>query len=176
MTNFSNEVSKVRREMAKKSLFAFAKVYLPDHVNHISAKEHHEIYRELEDALVHRGKKISVAGPRGFGKSELVDMVYVLYCIVFQVEHFIVLLSATSAQAAVFVQNIQQKLESKKLLEDFPELAGPRPSPWTKTELQTPTGVRILALGVGQHIRGRKYGKHRPSLVVADDVENRLNT
>lgn len=174
---YSNEVSRIRREMAKKSLYAFAKTYLSDHIKHMTSKEHHEIYKELEYAMVHRGTKIAIGGPRGFAKSELANMVYPLYCIVFKIESYIVILSATSAQASVFLQNIRQQLEqNKKLLEDFPELTGPRPSPWTKTEIQTPTGVRILALGVGQHIRGRKHGNHRPSLTIADDVENRLNT
>jgi len=136
-----------------------------------------EIYALLEAALKPRGRKFAIAAPRGFGKSTLVTLAYVLYGICYAQEQFIVLLSATASQAMQFLENVKKELtDNHKLLTDFPELAGLRPSPWTRAELETPTHIRLLALGAGQHIRGRKFGRFRPTLVIADDLENAENT
>lgn len=178
MNNLSHDARCLRREWAQQSLLAFAKAYLHDHIKRYApSAAHQELYVLLKGILDDRGKRLAIAAPRGFGKSTLVTLVYVLYCIAFKREQFIVLLSATSAQATQLLENTRRELERNiKLREDFPELAAPPPRPWTRSEIETPTHVRVLALGIGQHIRGRKFGKSRPSLVIADDVENRENT
>jgi len=116
---------------------------------------------------------LAIAAPRGFGKSTLVTLACVLYGVCHQRERFIVILSATASQAKQFLETVKQELEgNQKLLSDFPELTGDRPSPWTSSEIVTPSHIRILALGAEQRIRGRKHGKDRPTLVIVDDVEN----
>lgn len=175
-TNLSNEVSKLRREVASKSIVNFMRTYLPDHLKYQPSEAHHEIYELLEKALSRRGQRIALAAPRGFGKSTLVSLAYLLYCIAYGHEKFIVVLSATSSQAIQLHEIVRKELETNELLLlDFPELRGKRPSPWTQSEIETPNGVRLLALGRGQHIRGRKFGKHRPTLILVDDVETRQN-
>ena len=169
--------SQLRRTQGQHSLLAFMKLYLAEHLHHLPSAAHVEIYGLLEDVIRHRGRKLAIAAPRGFGKSTLVTLAYVLYGICYGQEQFIVLLSATASQAMQFLDNVKKELtENQKLLTDFPELAGPKPSPWTRAELETPTHVRLLALGTGQHIRGRKFGRFRPTLVIADDLENAENT
>ena len=171
------QASQLRRAQGQRSLLAFTKLYLAAHLHHLPALAHLEIYALLEESLRQRGRKLAIAAPRGFGKSTLVTLAYVLYGICYAQEQFIVLLSATASQAMQFLENVKKELtDNQKLLMDFPELAGPRPSPWTRAELETPTHIRLLALGAGQHIRGRKFGRFRPTLVIADDLENAENT
>lgn len=171
------QVSQLRRAQGQRSLLAFTKFYLTEHLHHPPSAAHLKIYDLLEDAIQHRGRKLAIAAPRGFGKSTLVTLAYVLYGICYGQEQFIVLLSATASQAMQLLENVKKELmDNPKLLMDFPELAGPKPSPWTRSELETPTHVRLLALGAGQHIRGRKFGRFRPTLVIADDLENAENT
>ena len=123
MTNTLNhEARTLRRHIAEQSLWAFAKMYLAEHLKHEPSVAHHEIYVLLKEILERRGKRIAIAAPRGFGKSTLVTLLYVLYCIAFQQEKFVVLLSSTSAQAAQLLENIRRELETnRKLLGDFQE-------------------------------------------------------
>ena len=171
------QASQLRRAQGQRSLSAFTKLYLSEHLHHPPSAAHLEIYALLEASLTQRGRKLAIAAPRGFGKSTLVTLAYVLYGICYGQEQFIVLISATASQAIQFLENVKKELtDNQKLLTDFPELAAPKPSPWTRAELETPTHIRLLALGTGQRIRGRKFGRFRPTLIIADDLENAENT
>ncbi len=171
------DVSQLRRVQGQRSLLAFAKLYLPDHISVTPSPAHLEVYELLMALFQQRGAKLAIAAPRGFGKSTLVTLIAVLYGICYRQDQFIVILSATAAQAIHILDSIKHELTvNRRLLTDFPELDGPRPSPWTRAELETPTHVRVLALGAGQRIRGRKVGRHRPSLVIADDLEKAEST
>jgi predicted phage terminase large subunit-like protein len=165
-------VGALRRLQAERSLEAFTRLYLAHHVDRRLAPAHEEIYTLLEGLTRKRGGKLAIAAPRGFGKSTLVTLAYVLYGICFGKERFIVIISATASQAAQHLEAIRRELtDNDRLLTDFPELAGPSPRPWTRADIVAPNHARVLALGVHQHIRGRKHGKDRPTLVIADDLE-----
>ena len=177
MSNLSDDVRHARRQLAERSPRAFVRTYLPESVRLALSLAHEETYTLLQEILQNRGKKLAVAAPRGFGKTTLISQLYALYCTALRKERFIVLLSATAPQAIQMLEHIRKELETnQKLRADFPELAGPKPRPWTRNEIETPHGVRLLALGMGQAVRGRKHGRFRPTLVIADDVENRQNT
>ncbi len=167
------QVSALRRAQGRESLQAFARLYLSRYVRKKPSSAHDEIHQLLLEFTRKRDGKLAVAAPRGFGKSTLVTLLYVLYSICYQQEKFIVILSATSSQAKQFLDDIRRELEeNERLLADFPELAGSKPAPWSRAEILTPTGIRVLTLGSGQLIRGRKHGTDRPTLIIADDLEN----
>ena len=170
---FSQRASRLRRAQAERSLLAFLRTYLPEHIFRDHAPAHQEVDGLLMELTHRRGLKLAVAAPRGFGKSTLVTLAYVLYGICYHGERFIVVLSATASQAVQLLDGVRRELTSNaKLLTDFPELAGPSPRPWTRADIVTATHVRVLALGVGQRIRGRKHGKDRPTLIIGDDLED----
>ncbi len=174
---FSQRASRLRRAQAERSLLAFMRTYLPEHLFRDPSPAHQEVDGLLMELTHRRGLKLAVAAPRGFGKSTLVTLAYVLYGICYGQERFIVILSATASQAMQLLDSVKRELTGNaKLLMDFSELAGPSPRPWTRADIVTPTGIRVLALGSGQRIRGRKHGKDRPTLIIADDLENAENT
>lgn len=79
------------------------------------------------------------------------------------------------------LENVKKELtENTRLMTDFPEVfetyGKPKPPRWTQYEIETRNQIKVLALGSGQRIRGRKYGNYRPTLVIADDIENTDNT
>ena len=81
-------------------------------------------------------------------------------------------------QSVDLLTAIKGELESNPLLiEDFPDVAEPpnsKPGPerWRKGDIITRNGVKVLALGAGQKVRGRKHRQHRPSLIILDDIES----
>ena len=181
MNEIINKAGTLRRETAQKSLLNFARLYLSDHLRFSPSKAHLEIYELLFDMLKNRGKKVAIAAPRDFGKSTMITLIYILYCICYEKERFIVIISNTASQAMKILENVKKELtENTRLKEDFPEICEvdkkPKPPRWTQTGIITRNNIEVLALGSEQQIRGRKHGSHRPTLVIADDLEDAENT
>lgn len=130
----------------------------------------------LAQASQKRGTRIAVAAPRGFGKSIITTCEYVIFCICYKLEDFIVIISSTQSQVADFLQNVKRELETnERLMNDFPDVYKPDKKTslerWSQAEIVTPNDVKVLALSTGQQIRGRRYGESRPSLIILDDIE-----
>lgn len=179
--NISSDLSNLRRAEGGKSLLAFAKIYMKHHLECDPSPAHIEIYRLLDNSTVERGKKIGIAAPRDFGKSTTVTLIFILFCICYSKEKFIVILSNTASQANQVLDNIKKELTENELIrQDFPEVFESdgkfKLLRWRQSDIITRNKVLILALGSGQQIRGRRFGNDRPTLVVADDLESSENT
>jgi predicted phage terminase large subunit-like protein len=179
--SLKQEAINMKRRVAERSILSFARAYLSRHLKINPSKAHLEIYDVLKDILEKRNRKIAIAAFRDFGKSTQVTLIYLLYCICFTRERFIVIISNTASQAKQILDNVKDELtQNEGLREAFPEVfemeGKPRPPRWTEDEIITRNGIRVLALGSGQQIRGRRHGIYRPTLVIADDLENSDNT
>lgn len=171
-------VSEIRRGTGERSLRAFARAYLPHYFKHEPSAMHLEIADELERMVEDRGSRLAVAAPRGHAKSTLVTLGYILWCVLYGHEKFVVIISDTSDQARDMLTHIKHELEgNQRLVEDFPEaceqpgLKAPAER-WRKDDLITRHGVRVMAIGSGQRLRGRRFKEARPTLIVLDDAEN----
>ncbi len=161
------------RKSCEHSLLSFAKLFLSEHVKCSVSEAHRKIYSLLEEATRLRGQKIAIAAPRDFGKSTLVTLIYVVHAIAFKKEQFIVLLSNTAGQAVQLLEHIRREtVENDKLIAAFPEVFKEKPLIWRQNEIVFPNNVKVIALGSGQQVRGRRHGSARPTLVVGDDLEN----
>ena len=117
---------------------------------------------------------VAVAAPRGFAKSTICTFADNIYDICFGLEKFIIIISDTNDLASDFVQAIALELEqNERIKADFGDLKGC--DTWCDDDIITSNGVRALARGSGQRIRGLKNGPHRPGKVVIDDFENDKN-
>jgi len=47
---------------------------------------------------------------------------------------------------------------------------------WQRDRIVTANNIEVKVLGAGQKIRGRRSGADRPTLIIADDLENADNT
>lgn len=178
--NILKGISSLRKKPSGKSLYTFAKMYLPHYFKVKPSSAHKEVYELLEKIMKDRNKRVAIAAPRGFAKSTLISLFYIIYAICYQKEKFIVILSDTADQAIQILDNVKKELtENEKFKIDFPEVfereGKPKPPRWTKSQIETLNGIKIHALGRGQKIRGTKYGKDRPTLVIADDIETSDN-
>ncbi|MBU0534119.1 MAG: phage terminase large subunit [Candidatus Omnitrophica bacterium] len=176
MNNLSKDIISLRRNEAETSIYAFAKLYLPDHLKIKPSKAHLEVYDLLLQATREKSKKIAIAAPRDFGKSTMITLIYAIYLICYNKERFIVIISNVESQAQKTLENIRKELtENERLQEDFPEIfeneGRPKPPRWTQSDIITRNNIEILALGYNQKIRGRRHGAYRPGLIILDDLE-----
>lgn len=177
-----SQAVQIKREQGKKSIMAFAELFFPHYLKHKTTQAHREIYDEILMRITHeRGNKIAIAAPRGFGKSTLITLIYIIYCICYGVEQYIVIVSNTASQAIQILDSIKRELRNNRdLMLAFPEICKvgkvSRLVHWQKDSIVVGNDVQVMALGSGQNIRGRRRGPNRPSLIIADDLENAKNT
>ena len=172
------------RRAAAKTLKGFCLTYLPHHFPADLSDFFDEMARALEDYDL---KRLEIIGFRGSAKSTMASLALVLWA---ALEHpdkypFIIMLADTRGQASINAASVQHELRNNELiLRDYGHLKykkidDPRPEPtlesdedWQAMNCVLDNGVRILSRSRGQKIRGVKHRQHRPSLIIADDVED----
>ena len=137
------------------------------------------LHRTILDLLDDDSKRlVAIAAPRGFGKTTLVGLCYTARKALFRHAPYIVYISATAAEAAQKVKTLARELTENDLIKEvFGNLEGTK---WAEEkgeiELVDEQGrpfCFIQAKGAGNQIRGLKWGKHRPSLFLVDDLESK---
>jgi len=172
-----SDIGNIRRELGAKSIKAFAEMYFPHYLDQPMCSFHEDMYKMLFDMTSHRGARKAVAAPRNSAKSSLVSTIYPIWSLAYAKEKFIVLLSDTKDKAVEFLSHIKTEFEkNENLKNDFPEIFGAKPKKWIRDEIILANGSKILALGSGQKIRGRRSRQSRPDDILMDDVENEGNT
>src|SRR5712691_4229094 len=171
------------RRAAAKTLKGFCLTYLPHHFPLDPSDFFDEMCAALESADIAR---LEVIGFRGCAKSTVASLALPIWA---ALEHpdqypFIIMLADTRSQASINAASVQHELRNNDLiLRDYGHLKykridDPRPEPtlesdedWQAMNCVLDNGVRILSRSRGQKVRGVKHRQHRPSLVIADDVE-----
>ena len=173
-------LSTLRRAAGATSLMVFSKTYLPAHFRLPPSQMHRELAAMLEEATEQRGARLAVAAPRNHAKSTIVSLAYILWCICYRKESFILLIANTADQASDALSHVKNELQAnERLLEDFAEvceLPGSLPGAprWRRDEIIARNGVKVTALGADKKIRGRRHRQHRPGLIILDDIENEV--
>ena len=173
----TQEEIKILIKMCEKDMYLFSIRYFKHYLQCVSSKFHKYLYSYLSENTNNRkshsrGFKHAIAAPRGNAKSSIISAIYPLWCIAYNKKKFIILVSDTIGQAKDFLADITREIANNELLlRDFPHLAG-KGAIWRADEIITANDIKVLALGTGSKIRGRKYGTDRPGLLIFDDVEN----
>lgn len=125
-------------------------------------------------------KNVGWSCPRGHAKSTYLSNVFPLYSIVFNLRHYILVISETGGMAERFIEWVANQLKyNKKLREDFGELMSPKKMLNSKDnteEFVTNNNIKVHASSIGKALRGARHGAYRPDLVVMDDLESSKNT
>lgn len=162
------DARKARKERAETDVLFFMETYLPHYCDEPFAPFHSELI-ELADAAT-ATEPMAGDAPRGFAKSTVISFGYALHKIVYKSKRFIIEGGETETQAAGITASLMVELEENpRIKSDFGRQKGPS---WSDGDFTTSTGVRVLARGSGQAIRGLKNGPHRPDLIILDDIES----
>jgi len=160
-----------RRELARRSLFWFAHIYLGRHLGLPTPDFHREIYAELE---VPRAAPTLIEGFRESAKSFIGTLALPLWSLTPKRKKFVIIAGETGAQSKLNISNLRAELETNDLLiSDFGPFKDAKvEAEWTSTSLVLAGGPRVLSRSIGQKIRGMKHREARPDLVIADDIES----
>lgn len=165
---------KIRMATAERSHEWFFSLYLGDYMVYPTAPFQQEIFGLTEDPAVNHAVIVAF---RGSGKSTIVTMSYPIWAILGkQQKKFVLILSQTQNQARMHLANIKREFESNEILRaDYGPLEESSDE-WGSTSLVlTRYGARISAASTDQSIRGIRHGKHRPDLIICDDVEDLMS-
>ena len=109
------QISDLRRKTGLTSPLAFAQAYLSAHLKLEPSRMHRELFAMLLDVSHQRGARLAIAAPRGHAKSTIVSLAYILWCICYRTERYIMLISNTLDQANDFLSQIKSELHPRRL-------------------------------------------------------------
>lgn len=151
------------------SVMLFGQTYFKEHF----PSKHPTCHTDLMALMCSTNKFKAIAYPRGHSKSTLVSFLLAIYRVVFMERKFIVIVSESEDKAKDFVIRIRDELEyNTKLIRDFTNGEGFKTTDWSKTDFTTKTGVRVIAKGAGQSLRGLVHKDTRPDCIILDDFES----
>jgi predicted phage terminase large subunit-like protein len=136
---------------------------------------------EWWDLCCSKDKFVAISAPRGHAKSTAVTMGYGLATLLFRERKFMLLVSDTESQSALFLGAIKQQLtENETLIQMFGLKKNEKGLVQFAKETETDIIVefedghkfRIIAKGAEQKLRGLIWNGSRPDIILCDDMEN----
>jgi len=118
------------------------------------------------------GERFATAAPRGFGKSTDISLTFPIYCIVYEIKHFGIIISDAIELSETLIEAIKIELEENEALKgDFPDATGVGRM-WKVGDIISKNNRRLKAYGTKKKARGIKHGRHRVDFAAGDDLEN----
>jgi len=117
---------------------------------------------------------VAIAAPRGHAKSTAITHAYTLASVLFRESVFVLLVSDTEGQAALFLADIKKEILENVSLRTLFGIKRMIKESETDIIVEFDDGAqfRIVAKGSEQKVRGLKWRGKRPDLIVGDDLEN----
>lgn len=137
---------------------------------------HYEIWGELQDTILHRNNtRNCYVFPRSFGKSTTITIPIALWCGLYAFHPFIVIDSATEAQAQNFINTIKIQLEDNSFINRcFGEVIN-KNLKYNASEIELdliPQRSKIQCVSSTSSVRGINYGSFRVGLLILDDAQD----
>lgn len=130
----------------------------------------HQDFIKSERDPSRRGVKEAIAAPRGNAKTTFKMLIKAVHAICYKYHPFIIVVGYSDKEATDKTRDIRDELAlNERLIEVFGPLVSPTAA---MSDFITKNGVRVVARSRGGQIRGLKYRKDRPSLIILDDVES----
>lgn len=140
-----------------------------------------DFHREGWKLFTSKDRMVALAAPRGHAKTTGMTVSYGLASLLFRERKFMLLVSDTESQAAMFLGYFKEQLQENKTLI---ELFGLKRDDQGKVrfEKETETDIivvmedghkfRVIAKGAEQKLRGLIWNGTRPDIILCDDMEN----
>lgn len=138
-------------------------------------------HEECWELCTSSNRFVAIAAPRGHAKSSAVTLGYGLATLLFRERKFMLLVSDTESQAALFLGAFKQALQDNTdLIELFDLKLNEKGQVQFIKDSETDIIVefndghkfRIIAKGAEQKLRGLIWNGSRPDIIMCDDMEN----
>lgn len=161
----------LRRRIARESHYWFFCLYLGEYIQYPFAPIHKSMFRITENTL---SQLDVIVAFRSSSKSTLFSLSYVIWSIVGnQEKKFVLIVSQTQSQARQMMANIRMELEKNDLLKSDIGPFQESSDEWGSSSIVLADfNARITIASTEQSIRGLKHGRHRPDLIICDDIED----
>lgn len=157
---------------AATDLRLFASYYFPHFCTDPFNTFHLDGFKETN--FMERAMRRARGAPRGYAKSTHKALIKVLHDICYKLERFIIIVSNTETQTIQKLRDIRHEvLHNVDLARDY-ELRFPA-AKVNESEYVVLSGslkIKVQGFSAGAQIRGVRFGPHRPSKIVLDDVEH----
>lgn len=135
-----------------------------------------ECHKEWWEACCSPNRYVAIAAPRGFAKSTAITHSYLLTKLLFRESRFAIIVSDTESQSTLFLNDIKKELQTNENLRALFQIKDGPFAKDTETDIIVEFAdgemFRIMAKGSEQKLRGLKWDKKRPDLIICDDMEN----
>lgn len=140
-----------------------------------------DFHREGWEMFTGRDSKVALSAPRGHAKTTGMTVAYGLATLLFRERRFMLLVSDTESQAAMFLGYFKEQLQDNQALV---ELFGIKKNDKGLVQFlkDTETDIivefddgkkfRVIAKGAEQKLRGLIWDGTRPDIILCDDIEN----
>ncbi len=140
-----------------------------------------DFHKEGWNLFCSKNKMVALAAPRGHAKTTGMTVSYGLATLLFRERKFMLLVSDTESQAAMFLGYFKEQLqENQALIELFGLKRNDKGQVQFVKETETDIIVemedghkfRVIAKGAEQKLRGLIWSGTRPDIILCDDMEN----
>ena len=108
--------------------------------------------------------------------STLIGLAFIIWLVVYNKERYIVYTSQNHEKSVQFLEPVKKELQTNKMLKFIYNIEKARnvrdDEGRNREDCFDYKNMRIHALSFEKNIRGLKYGVHRPSLIVLDDIDD----
>jgi len=163
-----NEQDDIEKRIEQgKSFYNFAKTYFP----HYCDKPFGTFQKACVENTNSKKQIVAIAGPRGFGKSVLLAIIKPIWGALYGKYKFCVFVGESRELSEERTLAIRAEFQcNTRLINDFGEQLNFNIG--SEHDFVIKAGIRFLALGYKQAIRGKMFGPYRPDWIVIDDFEN----
>jgi len=155
----------------KENIEVFSQIVFPETITNKIPDFHQEIYE-----LLFRDGNDALAAPRGHAKTSLTGIVFLIFCIVNNLEKYIVYISQNHSKTVQFIEPIRYEFKNNKMLRFIYGDLTPRPGRdddgRDREDCFDVGECRVEAASFEKNIRGFKYRNIRPTLIIGDDIES----
>lgn len=155
----------------EENIEVFSQVVFPDTVINKIPDFHKEIYE-----LLFRDGNDAFAAPRGHAKTSVTGIIFLIYCIVNELEEYIVYISQNHSKTVQFIDPVRHEFKNNKMLRfiygDLTPSNARDDDGKDREDCFDVGGCRVEAASFEKNIRGFKYRNMRPTLIIGDDIES----
>jgi len=158
----------------EENFLVFCKAILPKAFSKPSPEFHKEVIKEFM-----KPTSSALAAPRNHAKSTLIGLGYLLWLIAYKKEEYIIYTSQNHVKSVQFIEPLLSEIKNNIFykwlygvmnIKKEEEVEGI--NALERQDVFDVNGIRVQAFSFEKNIRGLKYGIHRPSIIIFDDIES----